>query len=109
LREKKDHVGDSASSVGLVTDSFAGSASETSSIFCSGIVDSVFVDVVGLGNIRAGELRCCCCCCSSSYSLIKRFLSGCALFDETDVVGDADDETGDVAIGGVIVWIGLDD
>ncbi len=99
---KMNHVDDSASSVGLVTDSFVVSASDISSIFWSGIVGSVFV--VGLGEIVAGEFRCC--CCSSSYSLIKRFLSGCALFDETDVVGDAADETGDVAIGGVFPWIG---
>ncbi len=87
--------------------SLAGSTLETSSVFCSGIiglidssVDSIFV-VGGVGDFIVGEFRCCC-CCSNSYSLIKRFLSGCALFDETDVVGDADDDIGDVAIGGLL-------
>jgi hypothetical protein len=59
-------------------------------------VNSVFVGSVG--DFIVGEFR----CCSSSYSLIKRFFSGCALFDETDVVGDAEDEMGDVAIGGLL-------
>ncbi|CAF5093715.1 unnamed protein product, partial [Rotaria magnacalcarata] len=39
-----------------------------------------------------GDLR----CCSSSYSLIKRFLSGCALLD--GIVSG-----GDIVIGGVLL------
>lgn len=76
-------------------------------MFCSEpvTVDSVLagggvgVDVGITGEFVAGEFRC---CCSSSYSLIKRFFSGCALFEETDVVGDADDETGETMAGGVL-------
>ena len=62
------------------------------------------------GETVVGELRCCC-CCSCSYSLISRFFSGCALFDETEVVGDAEDDTGELIVGGVFpvatVSIGL--
>ena len=65
------------------------------------LVQHVHGDGVGItGEIVAGEFRCC--CCSSSYSLIKRFFSGWALFEETDVVGDADDETGEAMAGGVL-------
>jgi hypothetical protein len=49
------------------------------------------------GETRTGELR----CCSCSYSLIKRFFNGCALFDDTDVVGEFAEDTGDAINGGV--------
>jgi hypothetical protein len=50
---------------------------------------SSVVSLFAVGGVDAtGDFR----CCSCSYSLIKRFLSGCELFD--DVVGDE-------AIGGV--------
>ena len=120
------HVDDSGSSERSVSGSFVVSASEMLSIFSSGIAevglpigssdDSVVADVSGGGVVDAGiagetavgEFRCCCSC---SYSLIKRFFSGCALFDDTDVVGDAEEDTGEVAIGGVLllglVCIGL--
>lgn len=72
----------------------------------SGFVDTPCGDDDVPGDIIAGEFRCCCCCCcSNSYSLSKRFLSGCALFDETDVVGETDDDIGDVAIGGVLLLV----
>jgi hypothetical protein len=58
---------------------------EIGSSIGSGLVDG------GVGDLAAGEFR----CCSSSYSLIKRFLSGWALVEETEVVGDTDAETGD--------------
>ncbi len=108
----KYYVDGVVSSVELMTVS----GSETPSVVASGIVgfellvdSSVVSDFVAVGgggvditgDTITGEFR----CCSSSYSLIKRFLSGCALFDEIDVVGDVDDETGDVAIGGVLVLV----
>lgn len=80
--------------------SFVVSVSETSSICCSEPA-VVAVGIETTGEIIAGEFRCCC-CCSCSYSLIKRFFNGCALFDETDVVGEADDDTGDAIVGGVL-------
>lgn len=112
--KNKNQVEDSVSSGGLVVGSLVVSTSETSLVFCSGIVefelligssiDSVFV-VGGVGDLEgAGEFRCC--CCSNSYSLIKRFLSGWALLDDTDVVGDADDDIGDVDIGGLLRFDG---
>jgi len=108
--EKVNQVeGCSGSSVGLVVASLAVSTSETSSVVCSGIVgfELLIGSSVGggVGDFIVGEFRCCC-CCSSSYSLIKRFLSECALFDETDAVGDVDDEIGDVAIGGLLTFDG---
>lgn len=61
------------------------------------VISSLFstfsIDVVDGGG-TTGEFR----CCSSSYSLIKRFLSGCALFDAA--VGG-----GDVGIGGVLLTL----
>ena len=96
------------------------SVSDIFSTFDSGIVESAVVtgssdgfgsvDTIGgdvdagtTGEAAAGELccSCCCCCCSNSYSLINRFLSECGLFEEIEAVGDADDDTGEVAIGGV--------
>ena len=73
---------------------------------------SVSVDTIGgdadagtMSEAAVGELccSCCCCCCSNSYSLINRFLSEWGLFEEIEVVGDADDDTGEVAIGGVLL------
>lgn len=96
---------------------------EISSVFCSVIFEfellavgssiivsvllvwtggDVTLDTSGDGNV--GEFRCCC-CCSNSYSLSKRFLSGCALFDEADVTGDTDADIGDVTIGGVLLLV----
>ncbi len=104
----KNQVEDSVSSVELTVASLAVSTSETSSRFCSEIVVFELLTgssvVGGVGDLITGEFLCC--CCSSSYSLIKRFLSGWALFDDTDVVGDADDDMGDVDIGGLF---GFDD
>lgn len=45
-----------------------------------------------------GEFRCCCSC---SYSLMSLFFNGCALFDVADVVGETEDETGELIVGGV--------
>ncbi len=94
--EEKTQLEDSVSSLGFTVDSFAVSTFEISSVVCSdivgvglGISSSDFADG-GVGDLIAGEFR----CCSSSYSLIKRFLSGWALVEETEVVGETD-EMGD--------------
>lgn len=116
IREKRNnYVDGSVSSEELLVVSFVGSVSDMSSIFCSRLVefggssvDSGFVGGGGgVGDLVTGEFRCCCCCCcSNSYSLIKRFFSGWALFDEIDVVGDADDDIGDADIGGLFKFDG---
>ena len=46
--------------------------------------DSSTVSFAAAGDGPMGDVR----CCSSSYSLIRRFFSECALFDEADGVGE---------------------
>jgi len=99
FKDKKNHVELSVSSVGLETVSSAAletvssagletvssatSTLETSSVSFFGISTSGLLVISSVG-CTTGEFR----CCSSSYSLIKRFLSECALVDEPEVVGD---------------------
>lgn len=66
--------------VGLATVS---STLGTSSVSFFGISTFEIFDISSV-VCTTGEFR----CCSSSYSLIKRFLSECALFDEPEGVGE---------------------
>jgi hypothetical protein len=94
-RKERNHVEVSVSSeclefvssaTSVVDSSFGISTFEVFDISC--VVSDCSVGVVD----RTGEFR----CCSSSYSLIKRFLSECVLFDELAAVGDG-------TIGGVLL------
>jgi hypothetical protein len=80
FQEKQNHVEFSVSS--------AISVFETFSVSFLGISTLEVLDTSSVVD-TTGEFR----CCSSSYSLINRFLSECALFDEF----------GDATIGGVVL------